>query len=156
KLVATETGWSNDMEWISSSGGSSTSQKRSDKFVPAGATTPPFAAGIPMTAGKKYYIEGVHHEGGGGDDFSAQYKLVTDPDPTNGTPSKLTGSVIAAPTGIFFTSQPYNRRGAAGQTVTISAAVSGPDAGTTYQWSKGGTAISGATDTAYTTPALTA
>ncbi|HEV8543537.1 MAG TPA: hypothetical protein VGR78_14165, partial [Verrucomicrobiae bacterium] len=35
-----------------------------------------------------------HEEGGGGDNFSATYKLDTDPDPADGTPTIMTGPVI--------------------------------------------------------------
>lgn len=48
--------------------------------------------------------------------------------------------------------QPVNQTVSAGQTATFSVAASGT-APLNYQWSKNGTAISGATSSAYTTPA---
>jgi hypothetical protein len=52
------------------------------------------------------------------------------------------------------TGQPANRSVTAGQTATFSVTASG--SGTlTYQWKKGGVAVSGATSSSYTTPATT-
>ena len=53
------------------------------------------------------------------------------------------------------TTQPANASITAGGTVTFTVAASGT-APLTYQWQKNGTAISGATDTSYTTPAVQA
>ena len=64
-----------------------------------------------------------------------------------GGPATLT--VNTAP---LITSQPANQTVNAGQTASFSVTASGP--GTlTYQWSKNGTAIVGATSSTYTTPA---
>ncbi len=56
---------------------------------------------------------------------------------------------VVAPT---ITTQPANQSVTAGATATFSVVASGT-APLTYQWSKGGTAISGATAASYTTPA---
>jgi hypothetical protein len=62
------------------------------------------------------------------------------------------GSAVGAPT---ITTQPTGKTVAVGQTATFSVVASGP--GTlTYQWSKNGAAIAGATAASYTTPAATA
>jgi hypothetical protein len=62
------------------------------------------------------------------------------------------GSTGAAPT---ITTQPASRTVAVGQTATFTVVASGT--GTlTYQWSKNGAAIAGATAATYTTPATTA
>ncbi|MET0402943.1 MAG: immunoglobulin domain-containing protein, partial [Cystobacter sp.] len=62
------------------------------------------------------------------------------------------GSTVGAPA---ITTQPTSRTVAVGQTSTFSVVASG--SGTlTYQWSKNGAAISGATAASYTTPAATA
>jgi Immunoglobulin domain/Immunoglobulin I-set domain len=67
-----------------------------------------------------------------------------------GGPATLT--VNTAP---LITSQPANQTVNAGQTATFSVTASGP--GTlTYQWSKNGSTISGATSSSYTTPATVA
>ncbi|HVY68912.1 MAG TPA: hypothetical protein VHH73_03240, partial [Verrucomicrobiae bacterium] len=89
-------------QWTSSGGGSVLTQKRSDQWSPDNGATTPYANGINLTQGKQYYIEGVHHEGGGGDDFSVTYKLASDADPLDGDVTKLTSDVIGhyeAPTG---------------------------------------------------------
>jgi hypothetical protein len=52
------------------------------------------------------------------------------------------------------TTQPASQAVTAGQTATFSVAATGT-APMTYQWKKGGTAISGATSSSYTTPAET-
>ena len=56
------------------------SQKRSDQWT-NGLGVAPYKNGIPLVAGQKYWIEAVHHEGGGGDQVGATFKLITDPDP---------------------------------------------------------------------------
>jgi beta-galactosidase len=62
-----------------------------------------------------------------------------------------TGSAVAAP---VITTQPASTTVAAGQTATFSVVASG--AGTlTYQWSRNGAAIAGATAPSFTTPATT-
>ncbi|HEY6174278.1 MAG TPA: discoidin domain-containing protein [Kofleriaceae bacterium] len=61
------------------------------------------------------------------------------------------GSTVAAPA---ITSQPASRTVALGQTATFSVVASG--SGLSYQWSKNGAAIAGATAASYTTPATTA
>jgi hypothetical protein len=62
------------------------------------------------------------------------------------------GSTVAAPA---ITTQPASRTVAVGQTATFSVVASG--SGTlTYQWSKNGAAIAGATAATYTTPPTTA
>jgi len=63
----------------------------------------------------------------------------------------LNGNGMAS---LSITAQPVNQSVVIGQTATFSVTASG--VGTlTYQWKKGGTAISGATSATYTTPATT-
>ncbi len=120
-LIATETSWSDNRQWTASDGGSSVSSKRSDQFS---ATTWPGGHTITLTNGGHYYIEGVHHQGGGGTDFSATFKLSTEPDPQNGIPSRLTGNLIAADafdnTAVKITSPPTDAFGAAGGWVRVA------------------------------------
>ena len=61
---------------------------------------------------------------------------------------------VAAPAGPAITSQPSNQTVAAGSTALFSVTATGA-APLTYQWSKNGTAITGATGSSYTTPATT-
>jgi len=94
KLIAQEVSWSNSRQWLTAGGGTSTPEaKRSDSFD---GTQWPGGNTIKLTAGKRYYLEGVHHEGTGGDDFGATYKLDTEDDSLvdNGMPSRFTGSVV--------------------------------------------------------------
>jgi Immunoglobulin domain/Immunoglobulin I-set domain len=65
------------------------------------------------------------------------------------TSGPATLTVISTPT---ITGQPANQTVTAGQTASFSVTASGTGP-LTYQWYKGGTAISGATATTYTTPA---
>ena len=111
--VAAETGWSNARQWNSPGGGGSTvAQRRSDQYSPDGGVTVPYSAGIPMTAGQTYYIEMDHQDTGGGEDAGATYKLISDPDPANGTASALTGSAISISVPrsftVGFSQQPAN------------------------------------------------
>lgn len=67
---------------------------------------------------------------------------------SNTTPS---ASTTTAPS---ITSQPSSQSAATGQTATFTVAATGTGP-LTYQWMKGGTVISGATSSSYTTPATT-
>jgi hypothetical protein len=156
RLIAQETVWSNPLEWTISAGASSLTQRRSDQFSPAGSTNKPFASGISLTAGQHYYIEAVHHEGGGGDHVAVTFKTLSDPDPDNGTDSALTGNLIGvlSPSTPIIVTQPLSRRVLPGDIVTFSTAVDPPTA--TLQWMKNGTAIPGETTSTYTTPAIVA
>jgi Concanavalin A-like lectin/glucanases superfamily/Chitobiase/beta-hexosaminidase C-terminal domain/PA14 domain/Bacterial Ig-like domain len=166
KLIAQETSWSNSREWVSSAGGSQVSAKRSDQFTgtqwPAGNT-------ITLQAGKYYYLEAVHHQGAGGDNFAATYKLVADPDPADGDAPRLTGPSIAtyAQSGAVFTltGQPAGTLAVAGSPATFTAAASAayPWDPTPlplfYQWQTappggGFTNIPGAIGPSYTTAPL--
>jgi len=70
------------------------------------------------------------------------------------TSSAATLTVNAALVAPSITTQPANKTVTAGQTATFSVVATGT-APLTYQWKKGGTAISGAIATSYTTPATT-
>ncbi|HVY72139.1 MAG TPA: PA14 domain-containing protein, partial [Verrucomicrobiae bacterium] len=155
RLIAQETAWSNNQQWVTSGGGSALTQKRSDGFKPGGAAsaeTPPFAGGIPLVKGTKYYIEGVHHEGGGGDDFTATYKLATDPDPVEGDLTLLTGDAIGVnlPAGgaITITNQPASVTVENGFSTTLSVGFSAPWT-PTVQWRVNGVDIPGANGLSY-------
>lgn len=171
-LIAQETTWSNSREWLSSGGGSVVASKRSDQFA---GTTWPTGNTINLNAGTSYYLEADHHQGGGGDDFSATFKLSTAADPTNGTAPRLTGNLIAGYTFdnayIIVTTQPTNTFAPPGSTATFSArAVSGYLGDTSsgqgplilYQWQAAPpgfgsfTNIPNATGSSYTIPRLTA
>ena len=90
RLCAQQSGWNDARIWSSAGG-----QRRSDQWSPDGGTTIPYATGIHLEATKRYYIEGVHREGGGGDNFAVTFKKYSDADPVDGAAPLLTGSVIA-------------------------------------------------------------
>jgi len=150
KLIARETGWSNDKEWTISGGGSSLADKRSDKFS---GTEWPGGNTITLVGGEMYYLEQTQHEGGGGDNGAATFKLEGDPDPANGSIA-LTGATIAtyadvansAPILTVSTPTPvtFNK----GDKVTLSVTAQGK-APITYQWFKNKVAIAGATGADY-------
>jgi hypothetical protein len=68
---------------------------------------------------------------------------------TSNTATLTVNAAAVAPT---ITTQPQNQTVAVGAAATFSVVATGT-APLTYQWSKGGTAISGATNASYTTPA---
>ncbi len=170
RLIATETVWSNTRQWLSSSGGSVVASKRSDQFT---GTTWPSGNTITLTAGNLYYIEGVHHQGGGGDDFAATFKFAGAPDPANGTAPTLFGNVISTyaynNTFITITAQPANTIAVQGTTTSfgvgaasgyLGGSSSGPAPAILYQWQSAPagsglfTNIPGATGGVYTSPLL--
>ena len=76
-LIAQEYGYSNPDMWNTIGGnGSIASQKRSDTWTnsASGSIVPPYAGGIPLLGGHKYYIESIEHNGTGGDGWGATYE----------------------------------------------------------------------------------
>lgn len=170
-LIATETAWSNSREWLSSAGGSNPTSKRSDQFT---GTTWPGGNTIHLIAGTQYYIEGVHHQGVGGDNFAATFKAAGAPDPVNGDASLLIGNVIAtyafSNSFVTITAEPADTVAVQGSAATFSvgaiSATSGAGAGTPppaiiYQWQSAPagsslfTNIPSAIEANYTTTPLT-
>ncbi len=167
KLVAHQNTWGNQYEWTTAEGGgkaggvADVDQKNSSLFTPDAGVTVPFAGGIQLNSGTSYYIEGVHHEGGGGDDFAATFKLLADADPANGTTSALTGSLISAkftnPTTLTISTQPADTKVAETAIASFTVGVSQDgELSPTYQWRKNGTAIANATSATYAFQALNA
>src|ERR1051326_682144 len=169
RLICQELGWSNPWTWVGQGGGGTVSQKRSDQWSPDGGTTVPFSAGIPLTGGQRYYIEMDFHQGGGGANCEATYKLATDPDPGNGADTRMTGNIIGInavrcsyvaysqqPTSA--TAPPFGRAtfsavGTTDSTLAIGS-VRGNEGGQTnnfifYQWYKNGVPVPGANSSAY-------
>jgi len=104
----------------------------------SGATASTFTTGAETTA-----------------DNSAQFSVQvsnTAGSATSGAAILTVTSPVVAPS---ITSQPASQSIASGKTATFSVAATGT-APMTYQWSKAGVAISGATSSSYTTPAMTA
>jgi hypothetical protein len=170
-LIAQETVWSNSRQWVSSGGGSVLASKRSDQFA---GTTWPGGNTISLTAGTQYYLEGVHHQGNGGDAFAATFKFSADPDPADGDAPRLVSSVLAANvynnTYITITGPPQNAAAALGSSatfrVTATAGYLGdptgpPPPALSYQWQSelfgagSFNNIANANGSSYTTPPLT-
>jgi|GEM_PF-1085678 len=77
--------------------------------------------------------------------------VFTDSTGSNAATLKVADPIVGAPT---ITTQPANQTVIAGQTATFTVVAAGT-APLGYQWQKNGTAISGATASAYSTPAAT-
>lgn len=169
RLVAQEVGWSNPWTWLGQGGGGTVSQKRSDQWSPDGGTTVPYAAGIALTGGQRYYVEAVFHQGVGGANVEATYKLLADPDPGNGADTRMTGNLIGMSAArcsyVAYTQQPasatappfgratFTAVGATDSTIPIGS-VRGNEGGQTnnfifYQWFKNSIAVAGANGSAY-------
>jgi hypothetical protein len=170
QLIAQETVWSNSRQWLTSGGGSVLASKRSDTFA---GTTWPTGNTISLTAGVQYYIEGVHHQGNGGDAFAATFIFAGAADPADGSAPTLTGNLLGVNafnnTYITLTSVPQDVEVNPGTNATFSvSAISGylgdpagvPAPPISYQWQSlpfGASLfanINTATSTSYTTPTL--
>lgn len=150
RLVAHETAWSGRNNWVSTGDGNNTGQKRSDQFSPDGGVTYPWSGGIPLVAGQKYFIAGVMSEGGGGDNLSAYWMLLGDPDPVDGTPSNFTNGLVAAlswpATTLTITEQPKPITTFEGLPASLKVTASTDGEMTPlYQWQMHGTNLPGKT-----------
>lgn len=169
RLVCQEVGWSNPWTWVGQGGGGTVSQKRSDQWSPDGGTTVPYSTGIALTAGQRYYIEMDFHQGGGGANCEATYKLTTDPDPGNGADTRMKGNIIGMSAArcsyVAYSQQPgsvtappsgratFTAVGTTDSTLAIGAVRGNEDTQTNnfifYQWYKNGVAVAGANGSAY-------
>jgi hypothetical protein len=172
RLVAQQVGYANaTLAWQNTGGnGDTLATRRTDQFINPTTGTPSYPSGIPLVAGRKYYLEAVHHNGGGGDYCSVTAITKTEADngsPFNNDPSTLTGNSIGTSVPqcsyVLFTQQPQD------VTVTNLFAASFTVAGTSdsvirpggnpvmlYQWYKNGTPVVGATRATYTIAAVDA
>jgi hypothetical protein len=162
QLIASEGGWSAARNWTTATDGGDATLKRSDTLFPTG---------IALVAGNRYYLEAVHHEGGGGDNFAATFKLLGEPDPATGSAPKLAGTLIQTNVldGSFATigTQPANVSVPENETATFSVVATSFVVGAPtippifYQWQKQAPGVGSfadivnATSASYTTPVLT-
>ena len=115
KLVAREVGYSSPRNWTGTSSGDATT-KQSDTFTSSEWPGIEFPA-IRLEAGRKYYIEALHNEGGGGDNVGVTFGRYADylTPPANGSAPKLTGDLIGAYVDpnveLAFTQQPTDQVG---------------------------------------------
>lgn len=154
RLIAQEGGWSGNKNWNTVGGGGTISQRRSDQWSPDAGATVPYSGGIALTAGTRYYIEAVNHQGGGGQNLAVTYTLLGEASPANGTATKLIGArvgvLVPAATVLNITQDVASVSALVTEPVnfTVGATNNGllP---TSYQWRRGGTAIAGATGRGY-------
>ena len=158
-LVASEPQWNNARQWVvTDRRNADAPENRSDTFAD---TEWPSGNKITLTAGKRYYAQILHTEGGGGDSAGVTWKLATDPDPANGADpilGKYVG-IFVDPTGSFvtITNQPASQTVFANDAVTFSVGANTFSPLTTtvnYQWYRNDVAIPGATGTSYTIPVV--
>ena len=186
RLIAQQLGWADGvLQW--GSGNVWINQTISDPWVRAqtrsdqwtnGVGNTPYANGIHLIGGQKYYIEGVQHDSGGGDYFSATYKRLhtstgmPDPDPISGQDTRLRGSVLGMNATrcfyVAYTQQPANVTVAPSASGTFTFTVAGRTDSQTpvgitgdprplvsspgyliYQWQKNGSDIPGATSSSF-------
>jgi hypothetical protein len=159
KLIAHEPQWNTARSWIAVDRRDLwTPENRSDTFYETEwPDLDPNTGGalIQLQEGRRYFFEGLMKEGGGGDHIGVTFKLQSEPDPANGTPSRMTGSVIQSQGDPDFVppviaTQPRARLATVGQSVTLSVGVqAASQAPLFYQWFKNGVEIPGATGAAY-------
>lgn len=151
KLIAQETGWSNPRSYTTAGSGTSES-KSSSTFTGTEWPTKDAAAGgakITLTKGKAYYIEALSKEGTGGDNLSV---AVQDPgsaiDATLPIPGQYLATFDKTPGPAKVIAQPQSQTIDEGNPVTFKVEADGTPP-YTYQWSKNGAAIAGATNLTY-------
>jgi hypothetical protein len=132
-----------------------------------------YSAGIPLVAGQKYAAQIVHHQGGGGTYSCVTAKLVTDPDPVDGTVSTIRGAELGTfvpkCTYVTITNQPQSITTNNYATVTFAVTAGtdstvpiGPEGDwrnyfgdfLAYQWYRNNEAITGANSATYTIPTV--
>lgn len=150
KLIAQEDGWSNQYQWTAPGSGPVES-KRSDMFV---STEWPDGNTINLQANKKYFMEVLWNEGGGGDGADVTFIKAGEADPSNNTDGMfMRGNVIAwyespdnLPPTITKNLPLDGQLVEAGAKVTLSVEA---DGATSWQWTLNGKAIPGATSKDY-------
>jgi len=112
---------------------------------------------VSLTAGQRYFIEGLMKENTGGDYFYAAWKTPTNQGWTV-IPGQFLGNyLVGTNAAVSLTQQPVNASVLAGQSATFTVAGMGSSSLTTnvsYQWQLNGFDIPGATGSSYTTPPL--
>jgi hypothetical protein len=171
RLIALETAWEAPLAWGATHG--TVGQDRSDTFVDPVTGIMLYSNGIPLIAGQKYFMQMVHHQGGGGTVSCATYMMTSDPNypnpPATGTPSAIRlsqlGSYVpkCAYVNVSTNPQPLTVNSYASATFTAGAATDstvaiGPEGDWRpyfnnylfFQWYKNGQAVTGANGPTYT------
>ncbi|HAM72380.1 MAG TPA: hypothetical protein DCM86_12120, partial [Verrucomicrobiales bacterium] len=129
QVVAWVAGWTNSREW-----GREVNQQ---------------SVAIPLVGGRRYYIEALQKEGGGGDNLAVRWQL---PDGTMEEPIPASRCVVYSPTATVvptFVTGPASLTVQEGGPAAFAVTVSNSDS-LTYQWQRNGVAIPGATASTYT------
>lgn len=151
KLIAQETTWSNPREYDASGGGSDLTAKDSSQFTATEwETIDPVWGGalISLQAGEAYYIEALFKEGGGGDNLSV---AVQDPDGEIDLTLPIPGEYLSSDRSlgaVTLVKQPESRSVDERGSVVFSVGADGTPP-YSYQWSRDGAAIDGATGLSY-------
>ncbi len=166
-IIAQESGWSPFDSWLVAGSGAATdaAQKRSDQWTAdASGNNPPNANGISLNKDQPYYIELVHHQGGGGDNFSVTYQTIAQIAAAGwsnnfqssatliaGTNGNIMLATLPAVQANFkLTQQPVDISATVGAGADfISQAVSDSELIPTYQWYRNGQPIATATGATY-------
>ncbi len=125
-LIASVSSWTGVREWTKEAGQQS--------------------APIPLTAGRRYYIEALHKEGASGDNLSVRWQL------PSGTMEEPIPASRLSPVGMTpprITAQPTNTTVVEGGSSVFTVQVSNHDP-IAYQWQKNGTNVAGATNAVFT------
>ena len=116
------------------------------------------AVSPPLTAGKKYFLEGLLKQGPGDIYLNVAAKPSTSSLPAASLPV-LSGNQISTFVNpdlgkVTFTQQPANATASAGSRAQFSVKVQADESPVYYQWRLNGVAIPGATRPTYITPVL--
>jgi len=180
RLIAQEINWDGGLDWGVDNGSPvPPGQTRSDTFIDPTTGITLYSNGIPLIAGQKYFMQQVHHQGGGGTWNGVNYMLTTDLNyggpgigaPTSGSLSLIRGSQVGtyvpACTYVTVTNQPQSVtvNSYASTTFTAGAATdSTVPVGSEYNWSsffnnflefqwyKNSQPVAGATTSAFAMP----
>ncbi len=151
RLIAQQEGWAGSRNWVTHGGGGGAAaafQRRSDYFSPDGVSSP-YALGIPLIGGQKYFIMATHREGDGGDNLGVYAKLYADADPEDGVPSNLTGDrivMLSQPATTLTVTDPVDVIAWEGQTAIFSVtATTDAEVTPVYQWQRNGVDMPGRT-----------
>jgi hypothetical protein len=156
RMIAQQAGWNASREWKTDAGGTGTNPQRNSSTFSVNGTTP-FSAGIPLQAGVPYYIEGVMHEGGGGDNLAVAAYLVGGTAPNDGDDAAIPAAQIGirSPAAVTVAITPGNTTAYIGTSVSFKATITpGTDDTVTYTWKTNGVVAAGVTGPNYLTPIL--
>ena len=152
KMIVQELDWRGTRAWTNDPG-----YRCSSTYV-APDFSMPWISGVPIVAGTRYYIEAVHHNGGGGDNLGVTYRLTTETEwtdwTTNGAPGRLTNNLTFytwPATTLAWATQPTNTAvyDLSGVTFRCSATTDS-ELAPAYQWYRNGQIIPNAIGTSYT------